>query len=132
MRRQRRRQRRVQDGERRAVERRIEPALEPQLVIRQHGGIARLAARRRDGEDRADGRGAPQLRALRPELPDVHIRVRRAVRHRLGGVDHAAAAHREDELCGERQRTFYALAGKRQTRVRLHAGQDIKFDLRRL
>ena len=128
--RQRRGQHGIENGEDGPVEVGVEPALLAGLGVRQHGGIARLAARGRDGQHHADRHGARQHRALFPELPQVRLRVGRAVRDGLAGVDDAAAADGQNELRAERKRQLHALAGQRHARVRLHAAERLVADAR--
>ena len=123
MRRERRGEQRVENGEGRAVEGRIESALLPCLRIGQNGGVARLAAGRRNGQHDADGHGFTQRRAALPEFPDIRAGIGRAVGDGLAGVDDAAAADRQNQLRTRFQRQLHALAGQRRARVRLHAAE---------
>ena len=59
----------VQNGEGGAVERRRQSRFLARFLIRQHGGIARLAARRRKCQDDADRQALFELFLARPEIP---------------------------------------------------------------
>ena len=119
---------RVHERERGTIERRVDAALDAGLLVREHGGVARLAARRREREHGGDRRRARELRAPAPEIPDVRLRVRDAVRDRLRRVDDGAAADSEDEVRTEAQRLAHALARVGDERVWLHAAAHIKGD----
>lgn len=75
----------------------VAAALEPALLVGEHRRVAHLAARRRKGEHRADRSAGLGDRLLGVEVPDVPV-VAQSVADRLGRVDHAAAAHRKQEV----------------------------------
>ena len=121
----RRGERGVHDGKDRAVIIRIEPALLQNGLVGEDGGVARLAAGGRDGENDADGRALFNLLFSEPEVPDVDIRIRSSVGDCLRGVNDAAAADGKNQLRVHGDCLFDALARQPQVRVRLHAAERV-------
>ena len=115
----------VHDGKDRAVIIRIEPALLQNGLVGEDGGVARLAAGGRDGENDADGRALFNLLLSEPEVPDVDIRICLAVGDCLRSIDDAAAADGKNQLCVHGDCLFDALARQPQVRVRLHAAERV-------
>lgn len=88
----------------------VEPALLAGLGVRQHGGIARLAARGRMVSTTPTGMERVSTARFFQNSHRVRLRVGRAVRDGLAGVDDAAAADGQNELRAERKRQLHALA----------------------
>ena len=107
-----------------AVQRRVQPALLPRILVREHRRVARLAARRRDREHRAERHGLREFLLARPDVPDVDPGVCDAVRNRLCRVDDAAAADGKNEVDIGGKSLADRLAHKRDARVRTHAAHD--------
>ena len=112
---------RVHERERRTVERRVDAALDAHFLVRQHGAVARFAARRRERQNDGDRRCLRELCAAAPEIPDVRLRIRDAVGDGLCRVDDGAAADSEDEVGAERDGLAHAVARMGDERVRLDA-----------
>lgn len=112
---------RVHERERRTVERRVDAALDAHFLVRQHGAVARLAARGRERQHDGDRRRLRELRTAAPEIPDVRLRIRDAVGDGLRRVDDGAAADGEDEVGAERDGLAHAVARMGDERVRLDA-----------
>ena len=117
---------RIHEGEDRAVERRVEADLAHRVLIRQHGGVARLAARSGECQYGTDGHGLFEFGAAAPEIPDVRAGVGHAVGDGLGRVDDAAATDGEDEVGFEGECLADALAHECDARVRLDAAEHLE------
>ena len=65
--------------------------------VGNHTGVAHLAARGREGEHAAHRQGRLRFRAAQEEIPHI-ARIGNPVRNGLAHIDHAAAAHRQQEI----------------------------------
>ena len=109
-----------------------EPALLPRLLVGQHRRAARFAARRRNRQYDPHRRAARGGRLPRPELPDVHAGISQPQRDRLGRVDDASAAHREQEIRPKRPRPFERPARKGKPRIGPDPAERLMGELRRI
>ena len=109
----------------------VVPPLDAALLLGDNAGIAHLAACRGDGQHRAQG-GAG-LGGVLPVVQVPHVKVvGQAVANGLGGVDHAAAAHRQQEVHALLLAQFNALVHQREPGIGLHPAQRHVGDARRV
>ena len=121
---------RIHEGEDWTVERRVEADLAHRVLVRQHGGVARLAACGSERQHGTDGHGLREFGAATPEIPDVRAGVGHAVGDGLCRVDDAAAADGEDEVGFEGECLADALAHERNARIRLDAAEHLEGEAR--
>ena len=115
----------VHNGKARAGAFVVDTLFEPAVLVGDNAGVARLAAGGGDRQHRADG-GARLCRGFAHEkIPDVKFRVGERIADRLGGVDHAAAADGEQEICARALAKLNALAHLAEPGVRLHAAEQL-------
>ena len=105
-------------------------ALHQALFLRDHGAVAHFAARRRDGQDDAQGQAGRGLALVIIEIPHVAV-VGHAVADGLRAVDGAAAAHGQQEVYAFLFAQFNAFVHQAQVRVRHRTAQGHKGNARR-
>ena len=105
----------------------VDASLEQSLVGSDDAARRHLATGSGDGEHHANGQALLGHGFPSPEVPHVAV-VGHAVAYGLGGVDHAASTHGEDEVYLLAAAQVDALAHLRQQWVGHHAAQLAKLD----
>ena len=123
---------RVHDRKFHAVERRVDAGFAPDLLVGENRGVAHLAAGGGDGEDDAHGKALRERGLFRPDIPELCVRVGRAVGDAFGGVDDAAASDGQDKVSIEIQRLFHAFLGQGEAGIGLHAADLRPGDISRV
>ena len=116
---------RVQNGELGPEQVGAQPPLHQRLVMGENGGVAGLAAGGGDGEHHSDGQNLLHRPLPLPEVPQIGLRIRRPQGDGLGRVDHAAAAHGQDQVGPEVQGLLHPLPGLKQTGVGVDAAEGL-------
>ena len=95
------------------------------VIPGENSGVAGFAAGRRDGKHSAYRQGTLHRLLAQPEIPQVGLRVGHTQSNGLGGIDDAAASHRQNEICIHCLRLFHALPDLEQPRVWVDAAKGV-------
>lgn len=99
------------------------------LLIRNYGGMARFASRRRNGKNGSNWQGFGNRQLPEEKIPHVTV-VFRSNRNGLRGVDNASPSYREHEFKTVFLAKGYALSNERNARIRLDSGKFHEFHSR--